>query len=245
MRLAALRSWSQVKRPAGLVVIALGLIALGGCEVKQGEPDLVNGKKLFVARCGSCHQLSRADTKGVIGPNLDNAFRASLRDGLGRGTVRGVVERQILYPSNGSQMPAKLVTGQNAQDVAAYVSSVASEPGKDTGALADAVGGGQKPLAKAVGGKLTIPADPNGRLLYTFKNAQATAGALTISSPNPSTVPHNIALEGGGINDIGPIGSGGRFVSTIGVDVKAGEYTFYCSVQGHRQGGMVGKLTVK
>jgi plastocyanin len=181
----------------------------------------------------------------VVGPNLDNAFRASLRDGLGRGTVQGVVERQILYPANGSGMPAKLVTGQNAKDVAAYVASVSSTPGKDTGALADAVGGGQKPLAKAQGGKLNIPADPNGRLLYVFKNAEAKPGALTLSAPNPSTVPHNIALEGGGINEIGPVGQGGRFVSTIQVTVKAGEYTFYCSVQGHRQGGMVGKLTVR
>ena len=244
MRLA-LRSSPQPKRAAGLAVAAAGLAVLGGCEVKQGEPDLVNGKKLFVQRCGSCHQLSRADTQGVVGPDLDNAFRTPLRDGMGRGTVRGVVEQQILYPSNGSQMPAKLVTGRDAQDVAAYVAAVAAQPGKDTGALADAVGGGQKPLARAQGGRLNIPADPNGRLIYTFKNAQASPGALTISSPNPSTVPHNIALEGGGLNELGPIGSGGSFVSTIRVNVKPGQYTFYCSVQGHRQGGMVGKLTIK
>ena len=34
-------------------------------------------------------------------------------------------------------------------------------------------------------------------------------------------------------------------VSKVTADVKAGEYTFYCSVPGHRQGGKEGKLTVK
>ncbi|MEA2142490.1 MAG: hypothetical protein QOI64_920, partial [Solirubrobacteraceae bacterium] len=37
--------------------------------------------------------------------------------------------------------------------------------------------------------------------------------------------------------------SGG--VSQFSVTVKPGQYTFYCTVPGHREGGMVGKLTVK
>ena len=91
---------------------------------------------------------------------------------------------------------------------------------------------------------LTIPADPNGQLLYTFKNAQAKPGQLQIDSPNESATPHNIALEGGGVNELGPVIQGGK-VSTIDVLVNAGNYTFYCSVQGHREGGMEGTLTVK
>ena len=34
-------------------------------------------------------------------------------------------------------------------------------------------------------------------------------------------------------------------VSQFSADLKPGKYTFYCSVPGHRQGGMVGTLTVK
>lgn len=235
---------AHLRRVAAGAGVLATLAALTGCEVKQGQADLVNGKQLFVSKCGSCHVLGRAETKGNVGPNLDEAFQAALGDGLGRGTVRGVVHEQILYPLVGSEMPAKLVTGQDATDVAAYVALVAARPGRDTGALATAVGGGQKPLALAQGGTLTIPADPNGQLLYTFKNAQAKPGQLQIDSPNKSATPHNIALEGGGVNEVGPVIQGGK-VSSIDVSVNAGKYTFYCSVAGHRQGGMEGTLTVK
>jgi len=244
MRLVATGSASCLSRPAGLVVGAVVLVVLGGCQVKRGQPDLVDGKRLFVSKCGSCHVLGRADTKGKVGPNLDQAFQAALGSGFGRNSVRGIVEKQILYPSRTGQMPAKLVTGRDAHDVAAYVAAVAARPGKDTGALATAVGGGQKPLAVAQGTKLDIPADPNGQLLFTFKNAQAKPGSVTITSPNKSSVPHNIAIQGPGANQVGPIGQGGD-VSTIRVTLKPGNYTFYCSVDAHRQGGMVGKLAVK
>jgi uncharacterized cupredoxin-like copper-binding protein len=39
------------------------------------------------------------------------------------------------------------------------------------------------------------------------------------------------------------VDSGG--VSQVSVTLKAGTYTFYCSVQGHRAAGMLGKLVVK
>jgi mono/diheme cytochrome c family protein/plastocyanin len=244
MRLVATGSASRLSRPAGLVLGAVLVVAVGGCEVKRGQPDLVEGKQLFVSKCGSCHVLARADTKGQVGPNLDQAFQAALGAGFGRSSVRGIVEKQILYPLRGGQMPAKLVHGRDAQNVAAYVAAVVARPGKDTGALATAVGGGQKPLAVERGGKLEIPADPNGQLLYTFKNAQGKPGPVTITSPNKSSVPHNIAIQGPGANQLGPIGQSGH-VSTIHVTLKPGAYTFYCSVDAHRQGGMVGKLTVK
>jgi mono/diheme cytochrome c family protein len=126
---------SRPGRAGGLLAGAAILVALAGCEVKQGRPDLVNGKRLFVQKCGACHVLQRAGTTGTSGPNLDQAFQAALGSGFNRTTVRGVVEEQILYPRRGSAMPAKLVVGRNAEDVAAYVALVAAKPGKDTGAL--------------------------------------------------------------------------------------------------------------
>src|SRR3954470_13897087 len=137
-----------------LIAAATAVTIAAGCgqAVTTDNDNLVAGKQKFVAKCGSCHTLARADTKGTVGPNLDAAFRQPLRDGQGRTTVRGIVHEQILYPaqlkshSTGIQMPAKLVKGQDADDVAAYVAFVVSRPGQDTGLLKDAVkkaGGGQ------------------------------------------------------------------------------------------------------
>src|SRR4051794_20079592 len=171
-------------RPFLLAGGASLLLALGGCAVKREHGDMINGKKLFVAKCGSCHVLGRASTKGTVGPDLDQAFNRALHDGFKRSAVREVVEKQILFPNINGVMPAKLVTGQDAQDVAAYVGFAAARTGKDAGALATAVGGAQKALASEQNGTLTIPANPSGQLQYTFKNAAAKAGSVTFSSPN-------------------------------------------------------------
>lgn len=235
----------RVRAPLALAAGALALFAVGGCglDVKEGRGDLVNGKKLFVQKCGSCHILNRANARGTVGPNLDEAFKRALQDGLKRDTVRSVTHDQILEPALRGPMPAKLVTGDDAADVAAYVAFAAAKPGKDEGALATAVGGAQKPLAKARNGLLLLPADPNGQLLFTFKNAEAPPGALTIRTPNESSVPHNIAVQGGGVNAVGPVVTGG--VSEVKVTVRPGRYPFLCTVEGHAAAGMKGTLTVR
>src|SRR5215208_3319795 len=118
-----------------LCVLAIAL-ALGACG--RDEPDLESGKAQFVEKCGSCHSLERAGTAGNVGPNLDTAFQTALADGLDRDTIDGIVNRQILHPRTDSQMPAGLVKGQDAEDVAAYVGYAAAKKGSDEGALASA-----------------------------------------------------------------------------------------------------------
>lgn len=240
---------ARPRRPFSLLAAVAGLTAaLGasGCAVKEREPDQVAGKVAFVKKCGSCHVLDRAGTKGVTGPNLDQAFAQGIDDGLGRDGVRGVVRKQIAYPSrsgvSGSGiMPANLASGREADAIAGYVSGAVARRGKDTGLLASAVkpAGTGKPIA-AEGGKLAIPADPSGALLYTSKAATAPAGALTVELQNASGVPHNIVIDGKGKTEIIEKGT-----SSFEATVPAGSYTFYCSVPGHRQAGMEGKLTVK
>jgi len=232
------------------VVLASGLLALtgAGCGVGDGEEDLVAGKIAFAEKCSSCHVLDRAGAKGVTGPNLDEAFRQALADGFGRDGIEGAVLEQIDNPAmlpkdSPAYMPPDLATGEEAENIAAYVAASVARPGEDTGLLATAVkppGGGEPAVARS--GVLEIPA--TAQLAYETNRATAEPGSLKITSPNPSGTPHNIALEGGGVNEIGEVVTNNG-VSEITVDVKAGEYTFYCSVPGHREGGMVGKLTVE
>jgi mono/diheme cytochrome c family protein len=234
---------------AACAALAAGLSACENDNVAK-DADLIAGKKAFSQKCGSCHVLARAGTKGVQGPNLDEAFRQSLKDGFGRDTLHGVVFDQIRHPAkvpmdSPAYMPPKLVTGKLAGDVASYVASVVSRPGKDAGKLGSAVAapGAGKPVA-AKSGKLELPADPNGQLAYITKVATAPAGALEIDSKNDAAIPHDIAIEGNGVNEKGEEVQGGG-VSKVSVTLKPGKYQFYCSVSGHREGGMEGTLTVK
>jgi plastocyanin len=240
--------------PALAAAVLLPTLSACGGLIRH-EPDLIAGKQAFVEKCGACHQLNRAGTTGVAGPNLDAAFERSLLDGMKRSTVEGVVRRQIDIPNRRAQvdpqtgkeaasMPAKLVKGGLADDVAAYVAFAAGKKGQDGGRLAEI--GAKKATAstEAANGKLDIPTDPGGALAYKFASATAPAGSLTIESKNASSTPHDIAIEGNGVNSKGEVVQDGG-TSQLTVDLKPGEYTFYCTVPGHREGGMEGKLTVK
>lgn len=238
------------------VFVTLAAVALGlsGCELTNSGTNLVNGKTLFAEKCGACHTLARAGTTGTAGPNLDEAFAQSRADGLGQSTFKGIVYRQIGNPNINSQvdpetekdiasMPANLVTGQDARDVAAYVAGAAAVPGKDVGKLAAA--GAKKAAGTATekNGTLAIPVAAAG-LAYQFKDATATAGQVKIESKNDQPVEHDIAIEGNGVNDKGEVVQNGG-TSQFTTDLKPGTYTFFCTVPGHREGGMEGKLTVK
>ena len=60
---------------------------------------------------------------------------------------------------------------------------------------------------------------------------------------NPSSVPHAIEVEGKGVEAEGEtVEKGG--VSKVTVDLKPGEYEYYCPVDDHKQAGMEGTLTV-
>jgi mono/diheme cytochrome c family protein len=121
---------------AALLVVG----ALGGCATALKHPtaNLSRGKELFSAKCGSCHTLAHAGTSGTTGPNLDDAFRQDRADGVKSTSIQGLIDSWIQYPNSQGVMPARLLTGQDAQDVAAYVGLVAAIPGQDTGALAQA-----------------------------------------------------------------------------------------------------------
>lgn len=224
-------------------------VLLTGCGASDDpkNDNQVAGKVAFVKNCGACHVLSRAGTKGTTGPNLDQAFQQALKDGFGRDAIRGMVQEQILYPNMNGVMPAKLVTGETASDVASYVADAVAAQGKDAGVLADAVkpAGAGKPVV-ATNGALPVEADPNGQLAYVSNKATAAPGTLQVTFKNTSGVPHDVAFQAG---TSGPELAKTKIIAkgqdTTSVDVKAGTYTFFCTVPGHRAAGMVGTLTVK
>lgn len=109
---------------------ALALSACGddgdsGTEGVNPSADLEAGKTQFTAVCGGCHQLADAGSKGLIGPNLDDAFRGARWSGFPESQFEGVTLRWIEIANQ--PMPRDLVTGQDAINVAAYVASVAGE----------------------------------------------------------------------------------------------------------------------
>ena len=132
----------------GACVALVAAFAASGCG-STGLPeagDTTRGKELFVKGCAQCHVLADAGTKGVIGPNLDDAFRQARKDGLGETTIASVIRSQIAYPveepTTGSLgMPADIFTGADADAVTDYVASVAGLPVR--GGAAAPGGGGE------------------------------------------------------------------------------------------------------
>jgi mono/diheme cytochrome c family protein len=103
------------------VPLAIGVVngndhaksAPGGVDLNASQ---TRGRAIFAKYCATCHTLRASNAVGRVGPNLDNLHppKALILDAIAKGRARG-----------SGQMPAGLVDGQDAQDVAAYVSSVA------------------------------------------------------------------------------------------------------------------------
>ena len=159
------------------VALAIAFVVAGcgtGGVSKGGDPSA--GKKLFLngangkQSCASCHTLAAAGANGKIGPNLDDAFAASRANGMKQETIQQVVLDQIrlaacVEPGNPTLcMPRDLVTGKDAEAVAAYVASVAGNP-------AAAPSGGGK-IAATSGKDIFVAAGCSG--CHTFKAAGST-----------------------------------------------------------------------
>ena len=138
------------RRLSSALVASAALLAVGGCGSEAHVEEAANatkGKELFVQECGGCHTLADAGTRGVIGPNLDDAFHSvRVKQGFEESTIRDVVRGQIAYPTvdppaGGEGMPANLVTGADADAVASYVAAVAGLPVK----AQPGGGGGEQP----------------------------------------------------------------------------------------------------
>ena len=107
-----------------IVLIAVWAITKSGDESASPEnvpASLQPGKDLFATNCGACHTLAKAGTDGVVGPNLD--------DLLGSASPTANKARVLNAVTNGinGRMPKGIVTGDEADEVATFVASVAGK----------------------------------------------------------------------------------------------------------------------
>ena len=205
-----------MKRPYRVVALGAGLVAAallvagcgtGGVASAGQRPDTQAGKQLFTQNCGSCHTLSAAGTSGTIGPNLDNAFAADVEQGYKQSAIENVVLDQIrlgsgqiaTYTTNKkftqqTPMPANIVKGQDAIDVAAYVASVAGAGGYTTSGSLSSLGTNGEAIFKGAGcsGCHTLAAagatGTVGPNLDQIKPSMAIV-AHQVTSPPPGIMP--------------------------------------------------------
>ena len=165
------------------------VLLLAGCGTggkASGTADQTNGQKQFQAKCAGCHTLAAAGSTGTVGPNLDDAFRADRDQHFKQNTIQNVVLLQIRQPS--PPMPASLVKGQDAQDVAAYVAAVAGTGNANA----------KPPSQTGTDGKAIFQG--NCSSCHTLKAAGATGTVgpnLDQLKPAQAIVQHQVEVGGG------------------------------------------------
>jgi cbb3-type cytochrome c oxidase subunit III len=179
--------------------MAVALAACGTGGKVSASADLQNGRTLFQQKCAGCHTLEAAGSSATIGPNLDAAFAQARADGFKESAIANIVHDQIRFPGQYStaqnnpnylnaNMPANLVKGQDADDVAAFVAANAGVHGFVA--------------AQAVSGT-------NGKEIFKAKCASChtlkDAGATGTVGPNldqlkpPFAIVQNQVIRGGGV----------------------------------------------
>ena len=158
-----------------------------------------NGKAIFQQKCAGCHALAAVGSAGGIGPNLDDSFAQARADGFKESAIANIVHDQIRYPGQyptaqnnpsylKANMPANLVKGQDADDVATFVAANA----------------GMQGFAES-----QVVSGTNGKQIFKSKCASChtlkDAGATGTIGPNldqlkpPFAVAQNQVIHGGGV----------------------------------------------
>jgi cbb3-type cytochrome c oxidase subunit III len=165
------------------------LLLLAGCGTGGKAPstggDQANGGKLFKSTCGGCHVLAAAGSQGTTGPNLDDAFSGSKKQGFKLSTIENVVLDQIREAN--PPMPKNLVRGQDAVDVSAYVAAVSGQGGSAT-----------PPSALGTDGKTIFKSECAS--CHTLAAAQATGTIgpnLDQLKPSEAIAKHQVEVGGG------------------------------------------------
>jgi plastocyanin len=209
----------------------------------------VVGATTFAVRYSGEEQEARAAELEKAGEEIEEGESVGgfENEGGALGGEREEGEREAEEEAEGSvqgEEPVGPTEGSQAGE-----GSQTPEPGGDESKGGDEGGkkstgeGSQEGGASAAATTLQLAADPT-MLAFDKTELSAKAGKVTIDFDNPSAIPHNVVIEEDGKELAGfePITEGEKSATA---ELKAGTYTFYCSVPGHREAGMEGSLTVK
>jgi plastocyanin len=137
----------------------------------------------------------------------------------------------------GSSSSSEPATSAGSTEMETEMETTGGETKEETGAKAAESGN----AASAI----DFEANPEGMLMFEEKDVSATAGNDTIDFTNPSSVPHNVAIEDSGGKTIAETETVAEGTASTEVELEPGTYTYYCTIPGHREAGMEGTLTVK
>jgi plastocyanin len=149
-------------------------------------------------------------------------------------------ESQLPENSNQNAPPPATPGGQP------QASSGGNQQTPTTGTTTPTTGGGTQTQSSKGGAEtLDVSSPADGGLVFMPDGLTAQPGNVTITYDNPSPVPHSIAVataNGNVLGEVQPFTNGKQSVELT--NLAPGEYTFYCTVPGHREAGMEGTLTV-
>ena len=132
------------KRPfviSGILAVCLAVLIplwayLSDADQNTGSREvpanLETGRHLFETNCGTCHTLYAAGTDGNFGPNLDQLL-APAGPSTDPSTIKATKTRVVNAVENGvdsstpGRMPAGILSGEQVQQVADFVSREAGK----------------------------------------------------------------------------------------------------------------------
>ena len=205
-----------------LVIAAVALAFLGIRESDRFPTNravLVGGTALFAA---------------IVVATMSFAVVKSRDEQKSRNEELAKEEQQ---PANGGQnAPPASPGGQPQASAGGNQQTPTTEATTGTTAAAGATGGAET---------LDVSSPADGGLVFQPNGLTTNPGNVTVTYDNPSPVPHSIAVataNGNVLGEVQPFTDGKQSVQLN--NLAPGEYTFYCTVPGHREAGMEGTLTV-
>jgi uncharacterized cupredoxin-like copper-binding protein len=145
--------------------------------------------------------------------------------------TRSVAKLSLLGPAVGLLVLAGCGSSSSSSKTSPTVSTLTATSAPASGA--------------AAGSALSLAANTEGQLKYDKSSLTAKAGKVTIAFTNMAPLSHDVVVASSSGAVLGALTPFQGATKTLSVELKPGTYTFYCSVPGHRQAGMEGKLTVQ